>query len=450
MSVMTAKTRIPTVRSPPWRGIAIIVLALAVIAPFVFRWEAGQMIVLAALVVAIAIALLGAVGLLLVAGAIGAATRSRARAVPWARRIRWPSMSIVAALVALIVAVALSQRLAYTPPILGADGQPLPGSIATMEHVTLGGVNQWLVIRGNNVQNPVLLFLSGGPGGSELGRVRRFNQPLEERFVVVVWEQRGCGKSYDAINPKSALTVDQYVADIVELSDMLRTRFHADKIYLLGHSWGSIIGVRAVQQRPDLFYAYIGTGQMVNVRETDQIIYRMLLDHAQRNGNTQFTQQLTALGEPPYTGSNPIMQYREVLGREYGIFEEPYITSEQYKREGGLAGQTFIPEYGWLDRVNFMRGAMDTFNAVYPQLQDFDFRRDALHFDVPVYFFLGRHDVNATYWLAADYFTKLQAPHKRIEFFENSGHGNLWQEPDKFHALMRQVVAETYPVEAAR
>jgi proline iminopeptidase len=165
--------------------------------------------------------------------------------------------------------VALSQQLAYTPPIVGADGQPLPGSIATMEHVKLGGVDQWLVIRGNSVQNPVLLFLSGGPGGSELGRMRRFNQPLEERFVVAVWEQRGCGKSYDAINPKSALTVDQYVADVIELSDMLRARFHADNIYLMGHSWGSILGVRAVQQRPDLFYAYIGTGQMVNVRETD-------------------------------------------------------------------------------------------------------------------------------------------------------------------------------------
>jgi pimeloyl-ACP methyl ester carboxylesterase len=300
------------------------------------------------------------------------------------------------------------------------------------------------------VHNPVLLFLSGGPGGSELGRVRRFNQPLEERFVVVVWEQRGCGKSYSAINHTSALTVDQYVSDVVELSEMLRDRFHQDKIYLLGHSWGSIIGVRAAQQRPDLFYAYMGSGQMVTVRETDQTIYRMLLDHAQKTGDTQFASQLTALGEPPYTGPNPIMQYRQVLGREYETFEEPYIKSEQYKREGGLGGQAFIPEYGWLDRLNFMRGAMDTFNIVYPQLQDFDFRKDALRFDVPVYFFLGRHDVNATYWLAEDYFTNLQAPQKRLVFFEDSGHGNLWQEPEKYHALMQQVVAETYPSAGAR
>jgi proline iminopeptidase len=346
----------------------------------------------------------------------------------------------------LALAVLSTQWLAYTPPILGADRQPLSGSIATMERVQLGGVDQWLVIRGNSVENPVLLFLSGGPGGSELGRVRRFNQPLEDHFVLVVWEQRGCGKSYTAMNPPSALTVEQYVSDVIELSEMLRARFHEAKIYLIGHSWGSIIGVRAVQQRPDLFYAYIGTGQMVNVRETDQIIYRMLLDHAQKTGDAQFASQLTALGEPPYTGPNPIMQYRQVLGREYETFEAPYIKSERYKREGGLGGQAFIPEYGWLDRVNFMRGAMDTFNIVYPQLQGVDFRQDALHFDVPVYFFLGRHDVNATYWVAEDYFTKLQAPHKRLEFFEDSGHGNIWQEADKFHTLMlRTVLPETYP-----
>ncbi len=362
---------------------------------------------------------------------------------------RWRPRAALAALLGTfavaILAVLASQWFAQTAPILGAAGKPLPGSLAVMEKVRLGGVDQWLVIRSKNVKNPVLLFLSGGPGGSELGRVRQFNRPLEDSFTLVVWEQRGCGKSYDAINPTSALTVEQYAADVVELSQVLRARFNQDKIYVLGHSWGTIIGVRAVQKRPDLFHAYIGTGQMVNVRETDQTIYGMLLENARKTGDTAFADKLTALGTPPYDGPNPITRYQTVLGSEYGIFEEPYIKSESYKQAGGLVGQAFIPEYGWIDRINFGRGAMDTFNVVFPQIQDFDFRKDALDLPVPVYFFLGRHDVNATIWLAEEYFSQLRAPSKRLEWFEDSGHGNLWQEPDKFHALMQQVIAETYP-----
>ncbi len=378
MSTITTRMRVPTARRPHGLRVALGTLALAVVvaAPFIWRWDVGQAVVLVTLVAVLVLALLSSIALLLVAAVVGLVTRSDGRALGWARRGRRSLTVAGVAVVALAAALALSQALAHTPPIVDAQGQPIPTSIASLEKVRLGGTDQWVVLRGANVNHPVLLFLSGGPGGSELGRVRRFNQPLEERFVVAVWEQRGCGKSYWA-GPTTALTVDQYVADVIELSETLRTRFGEDKIYLLGHSWGSIIGVRAVQQRPDLFHAYIGSGQMVNNVETDQTIYRMLLDHAHKSGDTAFAEELAGLGEPPYYGARPIFQYMKVLGREYGIFEAPYIQSERYKREGDLAGQTLIPEYGWLDRVNFMRAAMDTFNVVYPQLQDYDFRRDA-------------------------------------------------------------------------
>jgi pimeloyl-ACP methyl ester carboxylesterase len=357
---------------------------------------------------------------------------------------------IVAILVGLIVlaaaVVGISQALAHTPAITGPDGKPLPGGIASLEKVKLGGVDQWLIIRGQSVDNPVLLFLSGGPGGSEAGRILRFNQELEQHFVVVIWEQRGCGKSYPSLNPKSALTVDQYVADIIELSDKLRARFDEDKIYLMGHSWGTIIGVRAVQERPDLFHAYIGTAQMVNVRETDQTVYRMLLENAQETGDTKFIEQLEAQGEPPYLGKNPVARYANMYTREYRVFELSSIKSEEFRRDGDLLLLTLRqPEYGWLDRLNFLRGLMDTFNVVYPQLQDFDFRQDAQTFELPVYIILGRHDVNGTYWVAEDYFNRLQAPHKRLYIFEDSGHGMIWQETDKFHDIMvNTVLPETY------
>ena len=320
----------------------------------------------------------------------------------------------------LVAFVAGSQWTAYTPAIRGADGQPQPGSIASLEKVRLGGVDQWLIIRGQDVSKPVLLFLSGGPGASEAARVLRFNNELEKHFVVVIWEQRGCGKSYPSINPKSDLTIDQYTSDIIELAEMLRKRFDEQKIYLVGHSWGTIIGVHAAQARPDLFHAYVGTSQMVDVLETDRLIYQVVMEHSIKTGDSQFAQTLEAQGEPPYLGKSPIQPYSTLFGREYAIFEAANIKNEEYRRDGDiLLLMLKQPEYGWLDRVNYLLGLMNTFNVVYPQLQDMDFRLDATHFDLPVYLILGRHDMNNPSQIPEEYFNLLEAPQKRLIFFEN-------------------------------
>ena len=276
-------------------------------------------------------------------------------------------------------------------------------------------MDQWLILRGQDVNKPVLLFLSGGPGASEAGRVLRFNQELEKHFVVAIWEQRGCGKSYPSLNPKSDLTVEQYVSDIIELTDLLRARFDEQKIYLVGHSWGSIIGVRAVQERPDLFHAYIGTAQMVDVSETDQMIYEMVMEHSQKTGDTQFVETLEKQGPPPYFGKSPIKPYATLFGREYAIFEVPNIKDPEYRADGdAMMLMLKQPEYGWLDRVYYLLGLMNTFNVVYPQLQEMDFRQDATHFDLPVYLILGRHDMNNPSQIPEEYFNLIQAPSKQL------------------------------------
>ena len=346
----------------------------------------------------------------------------------------------------LVAFVLVSQWRAHTPPILGEDGQPMPNSIASLEKVKLGGVNQWLILRGQDVNKPVLLFLSGGPGASEAGRVLRFNQELEKHFVVAIWEQRGCGKSYPALNPKSDLTVSQYVDDLIELTDLLRARFDEQKIYLVGHSWGTIIGVRAVQARPDLFHAYIGTSQMVDARETDEIIYEMVMDHSQKTGDAQFVATLQKQGPPPYFGKSPIKPYATLFGREYALFEVPNIKDPEYRSEGdAIMLMLKQPEYGWLDRVYYLLGMMNTFNVVYPQLQEMDFRQDATHFDIPVYIILGRHDMNNPSSIPEEYYNLIEAPSKALYYFEDSGHGMIWEEAALFHTLMVEtVLPETY------
>jgi pimeloyl-ACP methyl ester carboxylesterase len=362
------------------------------------------------------------------------------------RAIRRFAMIIAIVFVLLASIVAVSQWSAHTPPILGDDGSPLPGSIASLERLTLNGVKQWLIIRGHDIEKPVLLFLSGGPGSSEAARVLRFNQELEKEFVVVIWEQRGCGKSYPSLRPKSDLTVDQYTDDIIALSEHLQERFDEEKIYLVGHSWGSIIGVRAVQQRPDLYHAYIGTAQMVNVLESDQIIYLKMLDYASQAGDSKYMQSLEKQGPPPYNGKNPIIPYANLLSREYQVFETRATTNQTYIKDGDLLKLMLRqPEYGWLDRVHNLLGLKNTFNVVYPQLQAFDFREDATELDLPVYLISGRNDSNAPTWLTEDYFNQIEAPAKQLIYFEDSGHGMIWQEAERFYDVMvNMVLAETY------
>ena len=388
---------------------------------------------------------LGGLALVLVGGLIVALftllalafTKNRAA---WSRRLGGQMLFVGGVLVLLVAIVAASQWLAHTPPILGADGAPLPNSIASLERVRLGGVDQWLIVRGEDVDKPVLLFLSGGPGASEAARVLRFNRALEKDFVVVIWEQRGCGKSYPSRNPTAALTPEQYVSDIIELTEMLRTRFDEEKVYLVGHSWGTIIGALAAQERPELFHAYVGTAQMVDVLETDLIIYRMMMEHARQNRDSGFVQTLESQGPPPYFGKNPVGPYSTLFGREYAVYEFPNIKNPEYRRDGDILMLMLKqPEYGWLDRVYYLLGLMNTFNTVYPQLQEMDFRQDATAFDLPVYLVQGRHDMNNPSPIPEEYFSRISAPHKQLIFFEESGHGMIWEEAAKFHQLMGEI-----------
>ena len=171
----------------------------------------------------------------------------------------------LAALVAIsILAVVLSQQFATTPPITGADGAPIPGSIAELAPVELNGRRQWITIRGHDQDKPVLLFLAGGPGGSQLAATRKRLGELEKDFIVVNWDQPGAGKSYGAADFRS-LTPQQYIDDGQALTLYLRERFGEEKIYLLGESWGSLLGIWMVQQSPDQYHAFAGAAQMVEI-----------------------------------------------------------------------------------------------------------------------------------------------------------------------------------------
>ena len=205
----------------------------------------------------------------------------------WSRR----AVVAVTGVAVLALAVLLAQP-ASTAPIVDADGDVVPGSVAELTEVDVGEHDLAIMIRGQSTTSPVLLFLAGGPGGSELGAMRRHSEGLEEDFVVATLDQRGTGRSYDELDPTETLTLDEAVADVVAVTEYLRDRFDEPKVHLVGQSWGPTLGVLAVQERPDLFHAYVGVGQMVSQTATDRIFYEDTLAWAREAGRTDLVATL--------------------------------------------------------------------------------------------------------------------------------------------------------------
>lgn len=361
------------------------------------------------------------------------------------RRLRaWlPTGILAAAVVGLAILVALP---ASTPPVLGADGQALPGSIAELTTVELGGREQAISVRAADPDSPVLLYLSGGPGQSDIAFARALLEPLTQDFVVVVWDQRGSGKSYPALDPTSTFTLEAMVDDTIALTELLRDRFAEEKIYLLGESWGSTLGVLAVQERPELFHAYLGSGQMVSQRVTDQIIWRDLLAYAERAGDWELYDQILTLGEPPYRDTPWANSL--ILGY-YGLLETPYTPPAAYMERGNASGVGMFGlmgrEYTLVENANLLRGLLDMFSLMYPQLQDVDFRTDVTSLGVPVYVLDGEHELRGRRKLAHEWFDGLTAPYKQLITYENAGHAVAFEQVDAVHRLLvDEIVPATY------
>ena len=336
---------------------------------------------------------------------------------------------------ALIMVTIYVARPSTTHPIVGPDGKPLPGSIAELITIPIGGHNQTMMIRGRSIENPVLLYLAGGPGGTDLGAMRA-DVALEQHFVVATWEQRGAGKSYSALDPVETLTLEQMARDTIEVTNYLRDRFNEDKIYLVGNSWGTLLGVLAVQEHPELFHAYIGTGQIVSPRETDIMFYEDTLQWAERTGNGTLAATLRQSGPPPYDN---LLDYEPALSHEHAW--NPYPELDTSKE---MPFNLFVPENSLMDQINGMRAFLDTFSVLYPQLQHIDFREDVPSLDVPVYMVIGQHEARGRAVLANEWFEMLKAPSKERMIFKNSGHRPLFEEPAAFASLMTGILENTY------
>ena len=332
---------------------------------------------------------------------------------------------------------------AYTLPIKDAHGLPIKRSIASIEKVKLGGSEQWMLIRGENIQNPIILFLHGGPGSADMALIRKHKQELEKYFTVVTWDQRGAGKSYTARQPSTNMTISHFGSDTHELTEILRQRFNQKKIYLVGHSWGSVLGILTVQKYPDLYYAYIGIGQVANMVEGEQLSYDWTLAQAIKANDNRAVQTLTEMGRPPYAGDwqKKTIAERRLL-EKYG--------GEVYGNSSGvlplvLSSLISATEYTLFDKVNFFRGLLGSMRLLWQELMTINLMKQAPNLKVPVYFLLGKYDYEVPNSLAEQYFKDLEAPSKTLIWFENSAHFPNIEEKDKFNeVLINQILPATY------
>ena len=319
------------------------------------------------------------------------------------------------------------------------SNRPIPpdksiGAISSLEKVKIGGIDQWIYINGNDVSKPVLLFLHGGPGYSMLPILHEYNSELEKYYTVVNWDQRGAGLSYSSKIPKSTMTLKQFISDTHELTSYLKQRFKQEKIFLAGHSFGTILGMEAINKYPEDYHAFVGIGQVVSFAENEQHSYDFALKSAEEANNGKAIKELIKIGRPDENGNYKIdsgyettIEWLEYFGGslhgrnstealEEWILGSPIYKDAKHKVESGWIFSDYIFE----DK----------------EVRNLNYKNKIKSVEVPVYFFCGIYDYETPSKLVEEYFNVLSAPSKELVWFENSAHFPFYEEPHKFNDIM--------------
>jgi pimeloyl-ACP methyl ester carboxylesterase len=356
-------------------------------------------------------------------------------------------MGMIATALILIALIFAGLMLFLSPgkvrPVVDAAGNPLPNSISEKAFVTIKGVEQGMFIRSADTAHPVLLFLHGGPGMPTYALEQKYPTGLEKDFTIVWWEQRGAGISYSTDIPPETMTVQQMIDDTVGVADYLHTRFGKDKIYLMGHSWGSFIGIQAAAQAPKRFHAYIGVGQLTNQLESERLAYDYMLKLSREQGNTDMVRKLEAA---PFERCVPLpkayMALRDEAMHGLGVG----TTRDMRSVISGIFVPTWMDrEYTLLEKFNIWRGKWSvSAKQLWNEVLQTDITVKVPQLEIPVYFLVGRHDYTTSYVLAKAYLQQLDAPLKGFYTFENSAHSPQFEEPERTREiLMKDVLTRT-------
>lgn len=316
----------------------------------------------------------------------------------------------------------------HTTPFQDGQGLLLSGSIAAMETVSIGGIPQQVWFRGTDTHNPALLILHGGPGASEAALFRSFNSELERHFLVVNWEQRGTGRSFHSDISPDSMTLVQFLRDLDEVIELVKTRFNTRCVILLGHSWGSALGTIYAFQHPEKVAAYVGIGQAANMPESERLSYDYALTQAVARGNSEALDALRKIGPPPHTVDDMLIS-RHWVERFGGSFHTDLSMGKL------IWAALTTDEANLVDLILFGRGNRFSMEHLWPEFSQLDLRIYKT-FKMPVFFLLGRYDWQVPATLAASYFQTIDAPYQRLIWFERSAHNPPFEEAETFNRVM--------------
>jgi pimeloyl-ACP methyl ester carboxylesterase len=346
-------------------------------------------------------------------------------------------MLIISGVLLVCVLILVGVLLALSPgkpePFLDASGRPLAGSISEKVFVNVNGVKQGMFIKGKDIKNPVLLYLHGGMPDYFL--TRKYLTGLEDHFTVVWWEQRGSGISFSADIPPETMNLEQMISDTLEVTNYLRRRFGVEKIYLMGHSGGTFIGIQAAARAPELYNAYIGVAQMANQLISEKQAYDYMLGQFKHNGNTKMVRKLEAAPVSLAGGTpNSYLALRDEGMHSLGVGTTRDMDS--------VITGIFLPslasrDYTFMEKVNMWRGkSRSGVSALWKTMLATDLAQQTPELGIPVYFFEGIHDYTCSYRVAKAYFERLKAPIKGFYTFEQSAHSPMFEEPEKMEQIL--------------
>ena len=352
---------------------------------------------------------------------------------------------ITISILTLILVLLLIIRINSTgveEPFLDENGKEIPNSIAVIEQPVMNGAPQRLTIRGKDINNPVLLRVHGGPGSTYLPALFQLTGiDLEDLFVVCYWDQRGSGPAYTPDIPDSTITLPQIVDDGLEVAAYLKSKFNKDKIYIEGASWGTTVSAFMVQKNPELFYAYIGNGQMANQALSEQMSWDFAMEKSRENNDSISIRQLLEIGRPPYPGkTNAEMalacDIERLVIEKYVPFKPP-VDNAPFRMI-----KTLLFYKGWslknkLNMIfNYDAMIQPAYTLLWPTCFHVNLIRDVPELKIPVFIMQGENDHHTETSLAKAYFDSLQAPTKKWYLFEDAGHGANFEQPKRYRSII--------------
>lgn len=315
-----------------------------------------------------------------------------------------------------------------------------PDGVDESYSATIGGIRHAINVRGEDRSNPMILFVHGGPASPSMPSHWQFQRPIEEYFTVAHYDQRGAGKTHRGNDPGTVagtLTIQRYVDDAIEVATHLRAKYGKRKLILVGHSWGTVVGMKAALARPDLFHAYVGIGQVINTRENERLSFEFGLAEARRRGDAAAVAELESIA--PYPGDRPITRDRIVTARkwpqQYGGMTAYRDAEARYYYGASLLS----PEYDCADRRAFFDGNVFTLGRLLDEFLQVDFT-GVRRFPIPVVMFMGRHDYTTPSAPTADWLRRVDAPVKQGVWFEHASHMIPWEEPGHTLVALLQYV----------